>query len=301
MTPEQAIATLEAVGFHAELRDVQLEERDGFWLAKLDGHHAMAWFPTSAEAAEVLRRESRVLELVAKHCSFEVPRLLVADPRTGVQVRSSVAGLTDHQLVFERVRADSDLAVHVGTGLGGMLANLHDAVPVSVCSKWLPHRLEWPPPRAAAVDDLRAVQVDAALIERADRVLTRYEELQATADDVALVHGDIGFHNTVFDPRSLAPLGLFDFKGAAVGDRQLDFRYLVFDLGRFDLLDAACAEYVRQTGRGIDRARVLLYNAVWAISFLAHRVGTPPDDDSCGRTLQQDVCWTRNAIAAVLG
>lgn len=143
--------------------------------------------------------------------------------------------------------------------------------------------------------------VDDVLIEQADRVLALHEELQPSSDDLVLVHGDVGFHNTVFEPDSLAVVGLFDFKEAAVADHHLDFRYLVFDLGRFDLLDAASAEYARHTGRQISRSRVLLDNAVWAISFLSYRVGTSPDDAPGGRTLIQDVCWTRNAVAAVLG
>jgi aminoglycoside phosphotransferase (APT) family kinase protein len=115
------------------------------------------------------------------------------------------------------------------------------------------------------------------------------------------VHGDIGFHNLAFDPGTLAVRGLFDFKDAAWADRHVDFRYLMFDIGRFDLLDAACDAYSKVTGYQIDRNRVVLYNAVWAISFLAFRAGTSPSALYCGRTLAGDLGWSRAALALALG
>jgi hypothetical protein len=45
---------------------------------------------------------------------------------------------------------------------------------------------------------------------------------------------------------------------------------------------------------------VILYNAASAITFLAYRAGTAPDERSCGRTLAQDLAWTRQAVARVL-
>ncbi len=37
--------------------------------------------------------------------------------------------------------------------------------------------------------------------------------------------------------------------------------------------------------------QILLYNAVVAFGYLAHRAGTRPDERSCGRTLAEDVSW----------
>ncbi len=300
MTPDDAIAQLRHVGFLGHVGDIELERRGDCWLGRLRREQAVAWFPTSDAGMRALRRERRVLELVAEHCSFDVPRSLIAHDDTGVEVRTCVDGLVDHSVVFDRLRADSDLAVQFGTRVGAVLAELHVSVPINTCSDWLPHRLEWPMPLAPTLAAIQTVTPDARLIQRAQEVLSSFEQLQVSSDDVVLVHGDLGFHNLALDPDSLHIRGVFDFKDAAVADRHLDFRYLFFDLGRFDLVEAAADEYERRTGRVIDLTRALLYNAVWAISFLAFHAGTEPDGVSCGRTLNQDICWTRNAIAAAL-
>jgi hypothetical protein len=85
-----------------------------------------------------------------------------------------------------------------------------------------------------------------------------------------------------------------------VVDRHHDFRYLVFDFDRRDLLDAARAAYEPIAGRVIDTERVVLYNATCSITFLSCRDGTPPEAVSCGRTLAQDLRWSRQQ-SRVLG
>ena len=66
-------------------------------------------------------------------------------------------------------------------------------------------------------------------------------------------------------------------------------------------MDAALSVYEPFVGHTIKRGRVLLYNAACAITFLAFRVGKRPEQRSCGRTLEQDLRWSRHAIARVLG
>jgi hypothetical protein len=65
------------------------------------------------------------------------------------------------------------------------------------------------------------------------------------------------------------------------------------------MLDAAIRTYEPAVGRTLDRDRIQLYNAVCAISYLAFRVGTPPEQKSCGRTLAEDVQWVRAALTAL--
>ena len=48
--------------------------RDERFAVRLPGDR-MAWFPTSRPGLERLRRERRVLELIARHCSFAAPRV----------------------------------------------------------------------------------------------------------------------------------------------------------------------------------------------------------------------------------
>ncbi|HMI90241.1 MAG TPA: hypothetical protein VK509_02705, partial [Polyangiales bacterium] len=104
-------------------------------------------------------------------------------------------------------------------------------------------------------------------------------------------------HNMAIDPQSHAVNGVFDYEGAAWADRHHDFQYLVFDFEGFELLDAALSVYRTRVDRPIHRERVLLYNAGCALSFLASRVGTRPEEHWCGRTLAEDLRWSRMAMA----
>jgi aminoglycoside phosphotransferase (APT) family kinase protein len=140
------------------------------------------------------------------------------------------------------------------------------------------------------------VVADPELVADIHEILTLYEQLAIDEAERALVHTDVGLHNLALEPDTLAVRGIFDFEGAAWADRHHDFRYLVFDVGRFELLEAALAVYEPVVGIRLSRERILLYNAVCAFSFLAQRLGTPPNERSCGRTLAEDLHWTRQAI-----
>lgn len=64
---------------------------------------------------------------------------------------------------------------------------------------------------------------------------------------------------------------------------------IYFEAEREDMLDSALEVYEPATGLQISRDRVRLYNAACAISYLAFRIGTAPDQKSCGRTLSEDL------------
>ncbi len=140
---------------------------------------------------------------------------------------------------------------------------------------------------------------DRDLLRIAEQVIERYDAVPVSPKDRALIHGDVGLHNIALDPVSDTVNGIFDYDSAAWADRHHDFRYLLFDVEREDMLDSALEVYEPVTGRSINRERVRLYNAACAISYLAFRRGTPPDQRSCGRTLAQDLQWVRTAVAKV--
>jgi hypothetical protein len=71
-------------------------------------------------------------------------------------------------------------------------------------------------------------------------------------------------------------------------------------MGRFELLDAAADAYDRSGGKPIARSRVLLYNAACALMFLAYRMGTRPEDLSCGRDLAGDLRWSTESVSKAL-
>lgn len=298
LTSKRVSEALREAGLAPNVEECTIEYRDPLYLVRLR-NDLLAWFATSDASKELLRRERLVLS-AAQRCSFQTPELIFVSADESFDVRLMVVGLVDHRLVFEQARADTLFAQRLGAEIGTLLADLHlAAVPVET-REALPKHLEWPLSREVVRVAVRSVTDDESLVRDADRALELFESLPIRADDHVLVHGDLGFHNLAFDPHTLAVRGLFDFKDAAWADRHLDFRYLIFDVGRFELLDSACSAYSQRTGHQIDRSRVVLYNAVWAVSFLAFRAGTSPTAMSCGRTLAGDLAWSRSALALAL-
>jgi aminoglycoside phosphotransferase (APT) family kinase protein len=114
--------------------------------------------------------------------------------------------------------------------------------------------------------------------------------------DRAPVRGDLGLHNLALGQAD-AVNGVFDYDGAAWADRHHDFRYLLFDVGREDMLDAALRIYEPAVERSLERNRIRLYNVACSIGYLAFRAGVPPVQKSCGRTLVEDLQWVRTALA----
>ena len=211
-----------------------------------------------------------------------------------------IPGATDPWAVFAEVKDDRRRAAQLGAAIGAILAEQHSRISASDVSEWLPATPSWPEPRDWISDRLPSVVDDADLIARAGYVMEAYESVSVEEIDRALVHTDVGFHNMAIDPKSFAVHGIFDYDGAAWADRHHDFRYLVFDIDRYEMLDAATSVYEAVVGRSIRRDRVLLYNAACAISYLAYRAGTEPEERSCGRTLAEDLRWSKHAIAKAL-
>jgi hypothetical protein len=295
LTPETATAVLRAAGITCSAEDVQVIARDQRWAVPIGGDR-IAWFPASELGSTRLAMERRVLSLIAERCSFRAPRVVFASPR-GFDVRQMVPGQCDPWGLFHRCQVDSRLTQKIGRAIGAILADQHTRIGEADVAGWLPQRTGWPLASDWIREHLPLVVDDDGFIHAMEEVIGRYEAVSIRADDRVLIHGDVGLHNLALDPESDAINGIFDYDSAAWTDRHHDFRYLLFDVGGEDILEAALGVYEPAVGRSIDRDRVRLYNAVCAISFLAFRAGTPAEEKSCGRTLAEDVRWVRTALA----
>jgi aminoglycoside phosphotransferase (APT) family kinase protein len=298
LLPETVCQALQTAGLRLEPGQVRVEAREERWLARLPGER-MAWFAASETGLQRLVVERRVLRLLEARCSFQAPRVLYESDDHGFDLRSIVAGLQDPWRVYNHLGADAGLAARLGDAIGRILAELHSQIMYEDVADWLRRQVAWPEPGDWIRERIPQVVAEPALFTRIDEVLTMYEQLAVDDSDLALVHADIGLHNLALDPDTLAVQGIFDFDGAAWADRHHDFRYLL-DFGRPEALEAALAVYEPVVGVSLSRNRLALYNAVCAFSYLAYRLGTPPSERSCGRTLAEDLDWTRRALAAVL-
>ena len=291
-------AALAAAGFSVPLAEIRVEQREGRWLIRLPGP-LLAWLAMSERSVERLRAERKVLRLIASRCSFRVPRVLFESAEGDFDVREPVPGAADAWAAYAAVRDDPGRARELGAAVGALLAQQHSRIAAADAASWLPQRPEWPEPREWIAERLPTVVDDTRMIDRALAVIDDYEHVAVEESDRALVHADLGLHNLALDPKTGALNGVFDYDAAAWADRHYDFRYLILDLGSHALLDAAVAAYEPVVGRVIRRERVLLYNAACAISYLAYRAGRAPEERWCGRTLAEDLSWSRGAIAAL--
>jgi len=259
----------------------------------------LAWFPASDEGLRRLEIERHVLRLLETRCHFGAPRVLVEDVAGEFDVRTMIPGTHDPWKTYAELCQNPALAAHLGAAIGAMLAEQHSRIRAADVDR-LPRQPHSPGSRAWVREQLSKIVDDEELITNADTIMRAYEEVPVSEADRALVHTDVGLHNLAIDPESYAVHGIFDYSDAAWADRHHDFRYLVFDLERDELLEAALSIYEPAVGYEIQRGRVLLYNAACALTFLAGRDGTPPEDRFCGRTLEQDLRWSRFAIARAL-
>jgi aminoglycoside phosphotransferase (APT) family kinase protein len=228
---------------------------------------------------------------------FRAPRLLFQSAGAAIEVRSQVDGLVDPQGIFRRALADSDLSLRIGHSVGEILAEFHSALPRDQVRALLPERAPWPPSSDWIRENLPRGLDDRALIDEIYALLTKYDSLHIADVDRVAVHGEIGFHNLVFQPDTLEVVGIFDFDGAAFTDRHFDLRCLELHPEQPALLEAAIAAYQARTGQALFRQRILLYNAASTFGFLAFRSGHAPEERWCGRTLDEDLGWCRQAIS----
>jgi len=299
LTSQDACEALATVGLQLAPEQVQVESREERWFVRLPDDR-MAWFAASIEGHRRLCAERRLLRLLQARCSFRAPRVLAEGRGGDFDVRVGVPGTADPWEVFRHVRADPWLGARIGAQVGSILAEQHTRIGAVDVAHWLPLRPSWPESGEWVRQRLPRVADDLALVAKAGVVFAMYEAVKLPEADRVLVHADVGFHNLAIDATSLAVRGLFDYDGAAWADRHHDFRYLLFDYDCDEVLEAAAAAYEPSVGCVISRARVALYNAACAISFLAHREGKLPEERCCGRTLTEDLRWTAHAIGRAL-
>jgi hypothetical protein len=295
LTEETASSALREAGLDLSPTQLRVEPREDRWLVCLPDER-LAWFPANARGRERLKLERRVLHLLSQRCSFQVPRILFESSQ-GWDMRAAVSGLCDPWGLYRRTLTDIPLARRIGSAIGSILVEQHTRIAHSDVIGWLPTRPAWPESSDWIRRRIPDVIDDRRLLAEIDHALKVHDGVVVAADDRVLVHGDLGLHNIAVDPETIEVRGVFDYDGAGWADRHHDFRYLLFDHRQEDALEAALAVYEPALGCTLSRHRIRLYNAACAISFLAFRLGVPPEHRSCGRTLAEDVDWVRGSLA----
>jgi Phosphotransferase enzyme family len=294
LTPEAACVALREAGLVLAPADIRVERRDERWAVFLPDDR-IAWFAASARGQARLAIERRVLQLLAKRCTFLAPRILHASA-AGLDLRAMVAGTCDPWSLYAQIKTDAPLARRIGCAVGAMLVEQHTRISRADVVGWLPEHVSWPEPGDWIRQRIADIADDRDLVSAVDGMLRRYEGVAVDLADRVLVHADLGLHNLAVDAATRDVRGIFDYDSAAWADRHHDFRYLALSLPGEPVLEAALAVYEPATGRKLDRGRIWLYNAACAASFLASRRGVPANERWCGRTLAEDLGWVRDAL-----
>lgn len=294
MTPVEVVEALREAGLDLRPGEIALEIHGDRVAVRLPGDR-MAWLPANARGREHLEIERRVLKLLNERCTFRIPKLLFCG-HGGWDLRTLAPGEVDPTGYAARLKADAALLLRTARFLGSALAEQHSRIQQADVASWLPRVVSWPMARETLQAQVPLVIDDAELRGRIARAMAAYWSQEVDERDRALVHADLGLHNLAFDPTTGDATGLFDYGDAAWVDRHHDFRYLVFGAIPDALLDATLRAYAELTGLALRRDRILLYNAACAISHLAFRVGSAPEEEVAGRTLAQDLVWTRWAL-----
>lgn len=261
------------------------------------GDGCFAFVGRDAAGRSALVRERAVLAAISGKLSVAVPRVLWVDAGGAVDVRRGVGGLVDPFGLYARASADAGYAAAIGAHIGRVIAELHAVGVDEELRGMLPRRVSWPEPSAWIRERLPRVVDDAGMIAAIDRALERFDSFVAPEEDRRLVHTDVGLHNLAFDPSGREIRGIFDFAEAAWADRHWDLRHLVWRGVAAATLEAAISSYAAAGGGALSRARVVLYNAATAFSYLAFRDGIAAEHRWCGRTLAEDLAWTREVLA----
>lgn len=292
-TTDIVAAVLAGIDVPIDPAQVTLLVRDSRFAARLPGNR-IAWFPTDPKGQLRLAREAHALGLIERYCRFAAPRM-IHQSASGWQLRREVPGTSDPFAIYHRVREDQRFAATLGGNFGRLLVDQHLSIPPGELGDWLLPRPGWPPPLSQVAEQLPRVTDDHELIDRALTVLARSEAAEAQINDRVLAHTDFGFHNMVVTTDG-AVVGVFDYDEATLTDRHYDFRYLLLDDKDDTLLVTAIAAYEAAGGARIDMSHIRLLNAASAVAFLALRGDAGPDEKPAGRTLAEDLRWTRMAL-----
>jgi Ser/Thr protein kinase RdoA (MazF antagonist) len=166
--------------------------------------------------------------------------------------------------LYQRIRHDPVLARRIGISLGEILAERHTRISEIDVADRLPRRVSWPNSCDWIRERLPDVVEDRELLRHAEKVLQMYEGLSVEPSNCVLVHSDVGLHNVAVDDVTDAVNGIFDYDSAVWADRHHDFRYLVFDFGEDNLLEAALSVYEPIVGAGNSARRRLWRITEWA-------------------------------------
>jgi aminoglycoside phosphotransferase len=259
----------------------------------------MAVLATSESGVQLMRSERKILQALDGKTSFRTPTIdKISDDET-VDLRNRVPGNTNFNDILQRLNQDPAIARQITSNIAAILAELHNCLDHSQARELAPSNHNWPTSADWVRERLPHVVKESVMLKQMYLYLDEFESIRVDDRERVLCHGDPGLHNLAFNSDDLSINGIFDFEGATFNDPSWDLRYLIFGPTDFhyELVDTGIQSYQDHSDRAISKQRILFYNAISAITFLAYRKGIEKDTRWCGRTYDEDLAWTQLAIS----
>ena len=228
-------------------------------VAEVNDHYILK-FPLCEEALQGMLHEWYVVNTLHGHMSVSVPAPVFIAQSGRCFAYRKIPGvvLTDNYYRTLSIRQRQDFAASIAC----FLSELHETFPVSEAAI---AGLRFPD------DPLSAKQLRQRflpLLHEHEQILSLYEEIEQACGVPVVLHGDLHGWNIVLHPTSNQLAGIFDFNGACIGDRHLDFRYF-FCLDP-SLHNAIMAQYQQLSGSVLSTPRSVLYGAATDLSDLVY-------------------------------
>ncbi len=226
----------------------------------------MVWIADSSEAAERLRREHAVLDLLQDRVSFGIPEVVFTNADGSLQVRRKIAGVQVGGGP-EPVIGASPRGPQLAKDLGHAFAELHQAVTLDECDALGIGRANNLPAADWLEEQLSGRLDDLAVIKALELVIGHYRRISVPKQDLVLCHSDPWGGNMAVDEETGALNALFDFEDAAIDDRNMDLRY--FASFGDDFKRRALIAYTEVADAPPSTLRIDVYHMVDAFSCLA--------------------------------
>jgi aminoglycoside phosphotransferase (APT) family kinase protein len=244
---------------------------DGWDSLAIDAGGAWVFkFPRHAAGTERLRREARLLSLVRRHVSLQVPELVLHEGDEPFSQHRKIPGRSLESADYARLDAlERDALAET---LAVFYAELH-AIPVAEAeAAGAPPGPKWMP--ASEILERVRPTIPAHLRDFLETTMAAYDAIPA---DDATIYGYFDGHgwNMAFDHEAGRLNGCYDFADSGIGPRHQDLSYTNW-IAR-DLTLRIIARYERLAGIEVNRDRVMLYSAALRFDELAHAFGDPAD------------------------
>ena len=226
-------------------------------------------FPRYDYAAQALRKEAALLEVVRQRVTLPVPALELFEEPTLFSRHTKLTG--EHLWSADYEKLGPATRDRLADDIARFYSELHALDADALRKGGAVEREPWFPAQEILRQAWPALSAQSR--RHAQATLTEWQALEP--DPQGTVYGFFDGHgwNMAFDPDQQKLNGIYDFADSGFGDRHVEFIYTSFI--SLDLTARVIAAYPRHSGRIIDVERVHLLTGVFWLSEIGGYADQP--------------------------